>query len=482
MTGQGRGDDSIRAQAAPTRCHPTLPIFGLAVGKRTVLYTPGQVAVVETQRFNTLRDLWQGTRHLPDAATARLAATLADAAATAVAAWERQIAAPFRPVCLTVVLSNRCNLACPYCYSAAADRGTAAPSIDEGRIDLAALTVAAHCRQRAMPLSLVIHGGGEASLHPKLVEQSVGLTRAAAEKAGVGWFGYIATNGVMPRQFARRLAGWFDLVGLSCDGPPDIQDGQRPTVTGGRTARRIESTADTVHAAGGRLMVRATVTAQSAVRLTEIVDYAHTRLGAAALRLEPVYGVNGRAGGGFAAADAPTFVQHYLAAEGHAQTLGLPIELAGARLDELHGPHCNFLKDVLQIGPNDAVLGCFLGAGGREGDAPTIGYWNANRTALALDERRIGHLRSAAGTIPSRCQGCINAYHCARDCPETCYAADEYASQPGFPTIDSAAGNSFRCRVQQLLTAHWLAQAVMDKDGHHTTQRGTALGHSLDSI
>lgn len=465
-----------------TRCHPSLPVFRLDAAGRSILYALGRLVVVQPSMARTIENAWRAKGGLPAGGVSRTAAALADAATLAVEERRRRLAAPFRPVCLTVYLSNRCNLACAYCYSAAAGRSADSPVIDERAIRAAALVVAENCRVRAETFWLVIHGGGEPSLHPGTIERVVALTRRMAAETGVDWFGYIATNGVMPAHRARWLAGMFDLIGLSCDGPPDIHDRQRPTMRGTTSARRVETTADAIHAAGGRFVARATVTPISMYRQMEIVDYVHSRLGAAELRLEPMYRTGHEAGAGFLPGDAEAFVQHYLAAEHRASQLGLPIGISGARPDELHGPHCAVLKDVLQITPDGTAVACFLHSDGRQACSQSldIGRWDPESDVLVLDQERITHLRALADAVPQECHDCINAYHCARDCPEVCYALGASSSLLAGAGASVTSVDGFRCRVQRLLAEHWILQAAgVDPSRHGNQVRNLAADDQI---
>jgi hypothetical protein len=75
------------------------------------------------------------------------------------------------------------------------------------------------------------------------VEQVLSIFEETARRFGLDQFRYIATNGVMPEARVQGLLERFDLIGLSCDGPPQIQDRQRPMAGGQGTAAALEHTA-----------------------------------------------------------------------------------------------------------------------------------------------------------------------------------------------------------------------------------------------
>ena len=149
--------------------------------------------------------------------------------------------------------------------------------------------VARFCVQKDKPFHLVLHGGGEPTVHPSLIERITDMTKNIAGKYGLDWFGYLATNGVMSESRAGWAAGLFSLIGLSCDGPPDIQDTLRPMPNGEGSSKIVERTARAISESGGAFLIRTTITPQTVHRQEEIVEYLHKRLGAAIIRIEPVY-------------------------------------------------------------------------------------------------------------------------------------------------------------------------------------------------
>lgn len=448
-----------------TRLHPKLPIFRLDQGAETYLYAPGHAYRVTRDEADRLQAAFVSDKPLQPALTG-LASTLTDQAWQAQRAWEKLAEAPFAPVCLTVYLSNRCTLGCSYCFAAPArsegkssagrprqghDRDAALPVIRADIVEQAAQIVARHCARSGRPLTVVFHGGGEPTLHWELLQRLVALTRRVAALHGIDWWGYIATHGVLSESRVEWLARHFDLVGLSCDGPPAIQDAQRPTARGTGTAGIVARTARVLAQIGTPFVARATITPESVRHQAEIVRYLHETLGARAIRFEPVYRAGGHPGTGFVPEDAESFVEAFLAARRLATRLGCELGLSGARLDEIHGPYCNVLRDVLQLTPDGGASACFLSTNGRDapGRATSLGQVTG-RAGLVVDEDRVVELRRRALQIPVPCWGCVNIHHCVRECPEYCPALEE---KDAFPVV---AG--FRCQVYRQLAERWICQ------------------------
>jgi sulfatase maturation enzyme AslB (radical SAM superfamily) len=367
-------------------------------------------------------------------------------AAEASERWRQLAEASFAPECLTIYLSSRCQLACGYCF-AAAGRETDSGCIDE-RIALGAACLVARCAAgKGTRFHLVLHGGGEPTLEWESVVRLIEGTRSIASDAGVDWFGFIATNGVIPEKRAVWLAREMDLIELSCDGPPDIQDRQRPLAGGGPTSAHVERTARVLADAGERFQVRATITPETVDRQAEIVAYLHKTLRARELRFEPAYRASA-----FRPGHAQRFVDRFLEAQREARTRGCDLSISGARLDEIHGPYCDVLRQTLHLLPDGSATACFFCTDGRSVEAAPhrIGGWDEARGEYLLDVEAIAAHRRKALELPAMCRDCINVCHCARECPERCAVEDAPPEEP-----------SFRCLVQRGLAEAWLMEQVI---------------------
>jgi uncharacterized protein len=431
-----------------------LPVFRADLAAHSIFYTPGCVLVSAPRPAAVVeRALTAGNLSIPELIRFHQAALRAETL------WHAAAATPFDPACLTLYPHNSCNLRCSYCFS---DAGGATPDkLTAEEVRAAANTVAAACRRRGRPMTVAFHGGGEPTLFEDQLAALLQVVGEAAAENRVPLVRYIATNGVLPARRAAWVAGHFDQVGLSCDGPPDIHDACRRNTRGEGSAAAVEETAAVIKRAGKRLRVRVTLTRGSVTRQEEIAAYLCATLRADEIHVEPAYAA-GRAGNAppFAESDAEGFVRHFLAARSLAMKSGVSWEASGSRWREIHGPYCNVFRDVLQLVPGGVATACFIRSTGTMSGLAglTIGRRDPDGT-FVLDHPRIQTLRVQLQGEPDRCRDCFNRYHCVRDCPETCTATGPLA------------GNGFRCRVQRLLTSAWLRAEAEQID----RRRGAAL-------
>jgi len=441
------------------RIHPLHPVFAVLEAGRTVIYAPGHAASVTNEEAESLQKEFHGRM---GGVTSPLANTILEHAKAATIAWDNIRELAFAPECLTIYLSNHCQLACVYCF-AAGEGGCRDSGWENGELPLvsleaveaAARVVATNCAKIGKPLHLVLHGGGEPTLHWDLLQEVLMKVRGVATEHGLTVWSYISTAGVISEDKARWLGSNIQRISLSVDGPPDIQDAQRPLRKGGSTFEHVQRTARVLRESGTEFAIRSTITRQTVSRQTEILVELHTRLGAQEFTFEPAY----RAGTGdgwslSTEEDASLFVDHFLAAQQVAEVIGCTLQTSGARLDEIHGPYCNVLRQVLQLTPDGAAVSCFPCTDGTQPafSECRIGSWDGESGSFRLDHPRIATLREVATQIPARCTDCVNIHHCARDCPDSCPAPLMVA------THDAQGG--FRCQVQKKLSEAWILNAV----------------------
>jgi uncharacterized protein len=443
------------------RIHPTLPLFRIASGPRTAIYTPGHLAPTDRTDADSMEGAWRAGRE----AEGPLARSLLLRAQATLQQARAQASAPFAPECLAVSLGNRCNLNCNYCFTAGSSRrlANAIPEPEKwGRaLTSAADLVACNCARKQRQFHLVLQGDGEPSIDWERLRTIVELTRERAASAGAGWFGYLSTNGILPESHALWLARNLSRVSLSCDGPPGIQDAQRPFPDGRGSSASVVRTARAIRSVRDRLDVRATITPATVSRQTEILEYLRDALGATHVRFEPVYRRAADQSAAWPPRQAKRFAAYFLAAQRAGQTCGVELSLSGVRLDEVHGPYCDTLRQTLRLTSAGTVTACF--AETEAGQAATmgleIGRGDTLGQGIVLDAARVAALRAAAGRIPDACQECVCGFHCSRGCPEECAL--------GRNSSGAGPGGSFRCQLHKRVAIQWLVALLGDGSAMH---------------
>jgi uncharacterized protein len=427
----------------------SLPIYRCDGVEDSLFYTPGHLCRVP------LHDAGHFQAQLAaQARPGRAAVEMRRGAQSALQRWQALQDNPFSPECLTLYLNHECRLSCSYCYA----DPVPGPSARLGPDDIlpAAEWVAASCRAQGRPFTVALHGGGEPLIDRVYAGRVLDLLDEIARRHDVPLFCYVATNGVLSKEAVAWLARRCQLVGLSCDGPPAIHDRQRPRRDGGPTSAVVERTARILHAAGTPIHVRATVTPNSLSHLPDIAAYLCAVLAPQVIHVEPVY-QGGRAGPAdiFRPERAGEFVVALFAARARAREWGIPLRFSGSRLDQVHGPYCHALRNVVNLVPGGLATACFKLATAAQAEAlgAVIGRVEPPSRQFEVGRACIESLRHRLLAFPARCRGCFNRYHCTRACPDAC------------PLLaDEDAGPSFRCRLQSALTLALLHEAAQHLD------------------
>jgi len=394
------------------------PIFRYNASEWSLFYAPGTLVRVIAARANVYEDHLRShydDDHFPFLKDLRRSAVRAERL------YLKKQSAHFEPLSLNLYLNQKCNLHCRYCFSALPEAEGRELSLQS--IQSAAEIVAANCAKHHQPLTVVFHGGGEPVLSWRLVNQVQPFLRKLAERNAIPLFRYIATNGVMPESRARWLAKSFDLIGLSCDGPPEIQAAQRPARDPkADSTPLIERTARILHEAGKTVHVRVTLTASTVDQQAEICRYLCENLMPQEIHVEPVYS-NGRPHPGLFLTDEhlDRFINAYFEAQSVAAAYGSEWKMSGSRLSEVHGAHCNILRQVLNLVPGEAATACFKltnAEQAKEADL-SIGRLDPQTGIFVLDDRHIRALR-AHYTRPEGCKQCLIAHQCTHNCPNAC--------------------------------------------------------------
>ena len=415
-------------------CQPegeSLPVFFRQAGDLTLFYAPGYLAAAGPKEAAEILSILSGEIPFGN----RTAHYLLQAALSAQDEWRRMHDADlYRPTCLMLYTSLACSLNCTYCF--AEQHHDTGLQLSEELILHAAREVLANCAEKALPFTVVFHGGGEPSLDPRLPALLTEL-RTLSERERLPFVSYIATNGVMGPEKARWIAENFSGIGLSVDGPPDIQDPQRPLRSGCGSSGIVERTAAVFREIQGHLTVRVTVMPENFRRIPEIAAWCREKLGADEIRMEPVYHR------GTDEDLAEEFCTYFLQASRAAEDPGsggmsveggksrrrTKLSCSTVRIHEIHGRYCQIFRQVLHLVPPAGRSACFLISSQTEARGKKL-----DRPADKAVFDRLAREDPA-------CEHCFNRFHCARGCPDVCPASDDGFRDAG----------SFRCRVSRTL-------------------------------
>lgn len=182
---------------------------------------------------------------------------------------------------LTLLLTRACNMSCIYCYAKATSNGERMP------LKIALGTVEWFLKQFiGETIRITFHGGGEPTLEIKTIKRVVEYIERHKRDKKTTYL--ITTNGTAKREIWDWLVNYQFGISISMDGPPDIQNRNRPLAVLGQknSSQIVERNLKFLITREYPFSVRLTFSPTDDI--TRIVKY-FGELGVKTLHLEPLF-------------------------------------------------------------------------------------------------------------------------------------------------------------------------------------------------
>jgi uncharacterized protein len=361
----------------------------------------------------------------------------------------------FTPHEVTLFPTSRCNLRCRYCYANAGHKSVDMSwPVAQAAIDL----VAENAGRLGSPrFGVGFHGGGEPLLVWDLVVRSVEYARAKAEEKGLTAEIYAASNGLLSPEQREYVVRHFSSLNVSIDGPPDLNDHNRPRPNGQGSYAAVSESLKDFDRHGFTYGIRATITAATVGRMVEIVDHLATEFHPIYLHLEPVWQCGRCLMTGETTADQAIFIGNFRLAAEHGRTRGIDVTYSGARLGTLVSKFCAAPGDGFSVLPEGVVTSCFDITETTDPRARIFhfGHYDATLNAFVFDQERVSALRALSVENLSFCRDCFCRWHCAGDCLAKVFERSGSSEHRGSP----------RCDLNRALTLAELRALVRPQGG-----------------
>jgi len=356
----------------------------------------------------------------------------------------------FRPTSVVLLLTNRCNLRCTYCYAAGGEGPVQDLSLELAR---AAIDTVAHssAELKQPHFELTFHGGGE----PVQVWETVQAATAYARTKDLPCRTSMVTNGVWTARQREWILHNIDTLSISFDGQQETQDRQRPSASGRGSFKAVMRTIRALDKAGFSYGIRMTATAPWQERLSEDVRFICEETGCQGMQVEPAFNTRRGEHQGPTQEESAAFIEAFMEAFEVAQRAGRRLTYSGARPWLVASTFCTAPYGALVVNAAGNLVVCYEVAGdnhplaamstiGRIVDSQVVVDHQAREALLAyLEEKR------------AACRDCFCYWHCAGDC----YTRSFYAQAGDHP------GASARCEMNRQITAQTLLWYIMAGDG-----------------
>jgi uncharacterized protein len=358
--------------------------------------------------------------------------------------------AEYLPTTAVLLMTNRCNLRCTYCYASGGEGPVQDLTMELARPVIDLVCQNAHTLGKPQ-FDLSFHGGGEPLQAWDTMQEAVAYAQSKDLPVRVS----VVSNGVWSARQRDWILENLDSLSISFDGGETTQNAQRPLASGGGSFKAALVALEALDRAGISYGIRMTATAPWRGRLPEDVRFICEETGCRAMQVEPAFNTERGEHRGPTLEESKAFVEAYMEAFEIAAQAGRKLVYSGARPWLLTQSFCTAPHGALIANPAGDLVTCYEVTDARHplNEVSTIGRIEAGQ--VVVDEAARDALLSCLRDRRANCTGCFCYWHCAGDCYTRGLASAR----------DNPEGTSPRCHMNREITARILLWYIMRGDG-----------------
>jgi len=359
-----------------------------------------------------------------------------------------------KPVRTMLITSDNCNLRCIYCYGNSGDSGSLM-SYETARAAVDLLVENAKKLKNGF-IDLGFHGGGEPTLNWGVLKAVVEYAEARCRQEQLDLRSTICTNGVLATEKrAHWLAEHIKSITVSIDGPPEIQNLQRPMADGGPSFDRVAGTIDVFRSLGKPFVFRSTATAHTEGKMSEIFAYLVDRFQPATICIEPLFMCGRCQTSQCKPPAAQSFISDIIRTMGLAKKKRVPLQYSGGRLFYIDSIFCGASGKNFFVSTTGDVTSCVEVTNKNDPRAELFMYgsYDHDDGVFRFDVDRYRKLCNLQVQEFDSCKDCYARWHCSGDC----LAKKPDMNKLGFDS------NSYRCLINRAVTRQQLLGELMAK-------------------
>lgn len=323
----------------------------------------------------------------------------------------------YEPNEVTLFLTSECNLRCKYCYAMAGNVPVTRMSLETAQRGIN------HVFQNALRLNtgwfgVYYHGGGEPTINKEVLIKSWEYANNLAKDNQFQLYSSITTNGVMPPLIRSWIIDNLQTANISLDGPPQVNDINRPNRAGSGSGKHVLETLKEFDAAKFNYGIRVTISALTASEIPNIIQFIVDNTNPRAIKVEPVYDI-GRGKDLSLHVDVASFIDGFMKGKEIAANKGIQLLYSAARLDTISSRFCRAYGEGFTLTPTGEVTGCFevTDNSAMFSDKMIFGKFDEHKNEYVFNNDLLIPLRTHNVAKQSYCNGCFAKWHCSGDCP-----------------------------------------------------------------
>ena len=356
----------------------------------------------------------------------------------------------YRPTTAVLLLTNRCNLRCTYCYASGGEGAAQSLSLELAQVAIdRAYQNAAELGQPHFELTF--HGGGEPVQAWKTLRKATAYARSKDLPCRTS----LVSNGVWTARQREWILNNLDSLSISFDGGQTTQDRQRPFPSGRGSFKAVMRTIEALDKAGFSYGIRMTATAPWRRRLPEDVRFICEETGCPGMQVEPAFNTRRGEHQGPIQEESEAFVDAFMEAFEIASQADRRLTYSGARPWLLTQAFCTAPYGALIVNAAGNLVACYEITGENH---PLVEMSTVGRivdSQVVIDHQAQSALLTYLEGKSATCRECFCYWHCAGDC----YTRSFYAQASG------RRGANPRCYMNREITARILLWYIMTGDG-----------------
>ena len=300
-------------------------------------------------------------------------------------------------------ITRRCNMECSYCFSRLHENLV----LDFNIVKKVCKYVISHADQ-VLEISFI--GGGEPTLAFNELVKIYNYVHKLASKEGIEVYGSIVTNGVFNEKVLKWLIDRDFQITLSFDGPPEIQNKQRPLKGGLESYEIVASTLKKLQKFDANYEIRVTVTEESLPRMLDILKH-FENLGVKKLWIKPAY-IRSITGGGLS---LEAFVKEFLKCFEYARKRNINVLFSLSNLS-LKENFCGVCGANFVLTIHGYISACPGVIDPEDPASETFFYGKVTRDGIKIFRERLEKLRNRKVYQIEACRNCFAKWICAGGC------------------------------------------------------------------
>lgn len=361
----------------------------------------------------------------------------------------------FYPTGIIFLTTTFCNFRCVYCY-ASAEAQYRRVDIDVAKAAIRlAINNALNSGERVVEIAF--HGGGEPTMALPFIKRCVEYARVLAG-GHLEIAPSIVTNGYLGERQIEWLGQNMSSIQVSLDGPAEIQNSQRPLVSGKATYERVAHSVHRFIDMGvPNLLIKSTIAQPIVHRLPEIARFLCETFKIDRFHLGPVLNFGRAIDTGHKEPDVLDFLEFAVEAQEIATTFGKHIVISGAQetFPNLRREFCGLTEPNFAITTDGRISSCYQVFESTDPRTGIFHYGEFQNGDFHLDPEKVAQLRLRQHTLAPKCHRCFARWQCAGDCQVRWYdeTSGEYDDR-----------DDFRCAVNRELIKRELIRTLDQAD------------------